>query len=388
MSLKRSLTFGVVVAAALARGSVFAQQAGSGQQPPPAAQPSSGSQPGATQPTTGPAPKLELHPTDFRFGEVWQGLPAEREFTVKNVGAGPMNVEVTSSCGCTVVSKPKSPLDPGESSTFKIAYQTSNLGPTDKRVTVTTNDPSQSNVEIPVQGTVKPLYEITPTEHIVFQELDRDSQVSGSVRIESKYDKPLNMKVKPDQALSAFEVALREIQPGREYELVATTKPPLEVGWNIAAVLVETGLADAAPITVHLSASVPPRVALDPARLFVTPQFTQPMQHTVRVDYRKSEPVNITDVQCDLPAVQFEVMPPCDPPEGSRLAFREIRVTVPGFRELPPGGAQLYIFTDAEGELAKLTVSIERRLPPQRRGPKYPPRPVNPAPAASQPSVK
>jgi hypothetical protein len=348
-----------------------------------AQEPTPASQPAATQPTTGPAPKLELSPTELRFGETWQGFPMEREFTVKNTGEGPLTVVVTSSCGCTVVTKPDSPLLPGQSSTFKIGYQTSNLGPVDRRVTVTSNDPARMNVEIPVQGTVKPICEIKPSEHIVFEDVDRDTRESGSVRIESLYtDGPLHMKLKPDQELDRFEVALQELQPGREFELTGTTKPPLEVGWNNATVQVDTGLENTAPVLIYLTARVPPRLEVQPNRLFVTPQFTQPMQFTVRIQYRKREPVNITNMTCDLSTVKYELLPASETAAENRMAYREIRVTVPGFNDIPVKPATLTIFTDAGGEFEKLNVSIERRIPPARRPPRPPSQPT-PQPAGA-----
>jgi len=359
----------VTLTVALACSAVFAQDT------------APSSQPGTPRPTTGPAGKLEISPAEFRFGDTWQGFPAEREFTVKNVGAGPLTIEVTSSCGCTVATKPKTPLEPGESSTFKISYQTSNLGPADKRVTVTTNDPERANVEIPVQGTVRPLYDIKPSEHIAFEELDSDSRVSGSIRIESKYPEGLRLKLLPNSQneWGPFDVRVTEIQPGHEYEVTAATKPPLPVGRSVGNALIDVGLPNVLPIPVRFFANVPPRVAVQPDRLYVTQQFTQPMQHTVRLVYREREPVQVTNVQCDLADVCWEVLPPSPPSEGSHMAAREIRVTVPGFAALPARGGKLDIYTDAGGEFEKLTVSIERRLPRTRR----PPRP--PQPSAVQP---
>jgi hypothetical protein len=348
--------------AALACSIAFAQQTA-----PP-------SQPVTSPPTTGPSGKLELSPTEFRFGETWQGFPAEREFTVKNVGVGPLTVQVISSCGCTVVTAPKSPLEPGESSTFKIGYQTSNLGTADRRVTVTTSDPNRSQVGIPVQGTVKPLYEIKPGEHIIFDELDSDSHASGSIRIESKYPGGMSLKMMPGQEeeRGPFDVQLTEVEPGHVFDVSAATKPPLPVGRSLGTVNIETGLPNVAPIQVRLFATVPPRVSVQPDRLFVTRQFTQPMQQTLRLVYRQNEPVEVTGVQCDLANVTWEILAPSPPPEGSRMAFREIRVTVPGFAELPATGGKLDIHTDAGGEYEKLTVSIERRLPKPRRLPRPP----------------
>lgn len=377
----RSVTWGLVAAGSLIiASSAIAQSPDAGQPPQAASRPAPGLPPGASQPATGIGPRLELHPRDFRFGEVWQGLPAEREFTVKNTGDSPLTVVVSSTCGCAVVTAPKSPLAPGESSTFKISYQTGAPGPSDRRVTVTTNEAHGAIVEIPVQGLVKPLYDIAPSNHISFQRLNVDSRETQSVRIVSKYDKPLNFRIKSGQESAAFEIVLNEVEPGREFHLVATTKPPLQPGWNNAAVLIETGLPDCAPLTVSLSAQVPPRVVVQPGQLAVTPQFTRPMQQTVHLEYRSSEPLVIKDITCDLPSVRFELLPPSDLPERDGFDCQEIRVTLPSFADLPAEGGTLVIHTDDEGEFATLTVPIERRMPPARRTVRPP------VPPASQPA--
>ena len=75
-------------------------------------------------PAIAAGPRIELSPAEFDFGELWQGMPAEREFTVKNAGDAPLTISSRSNCGCTVATPPKSPLEPGESCTFKIRYDT------------------------------------------------------------------------------------------------------------------------------------------------------------------------------------------------------------------------------------------------------------------------
>ena len=131
-------------------------------------------------------PRLELSPTALNFGEVWQGERAAGEFTVRNVGTAPLTLTLKSSCGCTVASKPRSPLEPGESDTFRITYDTfKRKGKANQTVTLTTNDPDQPNVRIAVTGEVKPLYSTSPAEGLVFDRLTSDSQVTQTLRIES-----------------------------------------------------------------------------------------------------------------------------------------------------------------------------------------------------------
>ena len=105
------------------------------EQPSAAAQLSRGDHVPSTAPSTAPgAPaatsgaRMKLSPSEFDFKEVWQSQPAEGEFSIENVGTEPLTLDTRSSCGCTVATKLKSPLDPGETTKFKISYNTSRPG--------------------------------------------------------------------------------------------------------------------------------------------------------------------------------------------------------------------------------------------------------------------
>jgi hypothetical protein len=200
---------------------------------------------------------MELSPTEFDFKEVWQGLPAEGEFAIKNVGTAALVLDTRSSCGCTVATKPKSPLEPGETTKFKISYNTSHAGTAQKTVTVTTNDPEQPSAVIRVSGTVKPLVAATPSDRIAFNDLETNSVESRTVQLESQYDAPLHLKLRENPNPGPFTVELKELEPGKRYELTATTKPPLPVNTNSTTVVLDTGLEKAPTVSVYLTARSP-----------------------------------------------------------------------------------------------------------------------------------
>jgi hypothetical protein len=324
----------------------------------------------ATQPATRPAPpvparptatrpggaalsggaRLEMSPTVFDFKEVWQGEPAEGEFTIKNVGTDPLTLETRSSCGCTVATKPESPLAPGATTTFKISYHTTRAGPANKSVTVTTNDPTQPSVVIKVMGTVKSPVTMTPSDRIAFSNLERDAVVSQTIRLATNFDSPLNLKQRENQKLEPFQVELKELEPGRLYELTATTKPPLRLNMNNATVFLETGNEKVPSIPVYVSAHVPPLVSLTPPRLTVTPAATRPLPQIVRVQTRAGSAVRVTEVKSSVDAVRWEILPPEEPPAGSTTRSQVVRVTLPPYDELPNGTMTLQIFTDAPDE--------------------------------------
>lgn len=308
--------------------------------------------------------RLELSPTVFDFKEVWQGEPAEGEFTIKNVGTDPLTLETRSSCGCTVATKPESPLAPGATTTFKISYHTTRAGPANKSVTVTTNDPTQPSVVIKVMGTVKSPLTMTPSDRIAFSNLERDAVVSQTIKLATNFDSPLNLKLRENQTLEPFQVELKEVEPGKLYELTATTKPPLRLNMNSVTVFLETGNEKVPSIPVYVSAHVPPLVSLTPPRLTVTPAAKQPLPQIMRVQTRAGSAVRVTEVKSSVEAVRWEILPPEDPPAGSTVRSQVVRVTLPPYDELPNGTMTLQVFTDAPDEAYQhFTVPIVKSAP-------------------------
>jgi hypothetical protein len=335
--------------------------------------PAPATQPAATQPTTGPAPQMELTPKEFDFGDVWQGAPAKRVFTIKNAGSAELTLSTKSSCGCTVATKPKSPLPPGESTTFEISYDTKGLGKAQNKVTVITNDPVQPNFDINVIGSVKPLVAMTPADRVKFNDLEPGSVATQTLQLENKFERPLVLKLKEGQDFGRFDVTLKELKPGMEYELTATTKPPLTKGWNHTQVALETGSEVLPTIIVPVQANVQPRILAFPEMLAVTPDMTQPTQKSVSVDYRKETPVEITGVKASLDTIKWERVPDEAVQPAGRRGSHRLLVTLPAFADLPADGATLEISTDdKDPQYQKLTVRIlkvNQASPPRRVDP-------------------
>lgn len=84
--------------------------------------------------------KMEFKTETIDYGEIAKGSDGVRVFEFTNVGDEPLIIsQVKSSCGCTVPSKPKGPVAPGESSTISVKYDTNRVGPIRKTVTVYSN---------------------------------------------------------------------------------------------------------------------------------------------------------------------------------------------------------------------------------------------------------
>lgn len=323
-----------------------------------------------------PQPKMELSSTAWNFGEVWAGQDLEYEITVKNTGKAPLHTMVKSSCGCTSTKKPKEVLEPGESDTLKIGYNTKKRsGKANQTVTINTNDPTQPTVTIKVEGDVKSVYQADPPT-FAFSRLGRTSQETKKVTITNTYTEKMNLKIK-GEVKGPFDVQLKEIEPGMKWELTATTKPPLELGVARADVNLETGLAIMPEINFPVQGYVQPPVQISPTVLYVPAQSPQQMERIVRVTWVGDKPLGIKEIKCTSDKITAKVSPPpANQPAQTGMGAHDIRVTLPPAAEIPESGATLEITTDSDDPQYKtLKVEVTTRRP----GPAA----VNPAGALS-----
>lgn len=310
----------------------------------------------------GPQPRLELSGTVYEMGEVWQGEPAEKDFTATNRGDAPLTLLVRATCGCTVLSQPKSPLEPGESTTFKISYRTDTTpGPANKRVIVSTNDPLQPQVNIEIKGNVKPLLETKPARGITFRNPERDTQAEEKVQLVNNFPQAMTLRLREGQNFGRFRVELREVTAGKEYELVATTLPPLNSGNNYVQVVLETGLKEVPQITIPVVATVMPRIHVNPPTLIVLSSAEREVQRVMQIRYKADQPFEILEIDPGLSGVKVEKLP--SPIVAGEYGLQQLRVTLPPYSAIPERGAAITIRTnDPSDEFKTLTIPIRRQV--------------------------
>lgn len=88
------------------------------------------------------------------YGTINQNADGVRTFKFKNTGNQPLIISnAKGSCGCTVPTWPKAPINPGEEGEIKVKYATNRLGPINKSVTVNSNAVSATTV-LRIKGNV------------------------------------------------------------------------------------------------------------------------------------------------------------------------------------------------------------------------------------------
>ena len=86
------------------------------------------------------APVMLFKTDTIKYGTIPYASDGYRYFDFTNTGKEPLIIkEAHGSCGCTIPTPPKEPIQPGQSSEIKVHYDTQRPGHFIKSVTVTSN---------------------------------------------------------------------------------------------------------------------------------------------------------------------------------------------------------------------------------------------------------
>ena len=104
-----------------------------------------------------PAPRIKVEPESFDFGNVLPDKTLRKEFTIRNFGNAPLELEnVSTTCGCTAAIAGTKRIEPGGSTPLRVTFQTRRFsGKVERRVLVRSNDPKTPLLEVKLGATVE-----------------------------------------------------------------------------------------------------------------------------------------------------------------------------------------------------------------------------------------
>lgn len=109
-----------------------------------------------TEQVVADGPQMTFESLEIDFGTIEQDSDPFRIFKFKNTGAAALLItNARGSCGCTVPSYSKAPVEAGAESEVKVRYDTHRLGQFRKRVTLTTNV-GEDPIILTIKGNVEP----------------------------------------------------------------------------------------------------------------------------------------------------------------------------------------------------------------------------------------
>lgn len=99
----------------------------------------------------GPLPAFKFEEMEHDFGTITQGQLVTHVFKFTNSGEGPLIIDnASASCGCTVPTWPKEPIEPGKSGEITVQFDSKGkVGQQSKQVSITANtQPSLTTLNI------------------------------------------------------------------------------------------------------------------------------------------------------------------------------------------------------------------------------------------------
>jgi hypothetical protein len=110
-------------------------------------------QDGAVDPN---APVMKFQHDTIDYGTIAHNADGYRYFKFTNTGKEPLIIkDAHGSCGCTIPTWPKEPIQPGQENEIKVHYATDRVGRFQKTVTINSNA-NPSSIVIYIMGNVLP----------------------------------------------------------------------------------------------------------------------------------------------------------------------------------------------------------------------------------------
>jgi hypothetical protein len=165
-------------------------------------------------------PKIAVENEHFDMGVIANDRPTTQRLSISNEGAGLLRIsQVTTTCGCTTGEIEKKELKPGEKTDLEVTIYPNQIRGfyTRKTLTIQSNDPVRSSLNIPVEARIDPEFYLEPTK-LEFGSVEKGEVREATVVLRQAGKKPIKV-----QAVSV---------PERWKGLKATFKPTPESEWT------------------------------------------------------------------------------------------------------------------------------------------------------------
>ncbi len=312
-------------------------------------------------------PRIMLSADSWDFGTIIFGDQPSHVLTIKNEGDADLHLtSVRGSCSCTVPKLKTNVLKPGESTDVEIHFNSrKRQGNIVQNVTIQSDDPKNPTLTFRVSGTVKKLVNVEPA-NVMMNGAKKDEQMSAVVRITNESGEAMTPEIKRISN-EHVDATLKEIEAGKVYELVVTTKPPMPYGRTPAMIEMVTGNPRQPDLQVPVNINIQARVSAAPPVVFVPAQQTRGTPRNIRIRYFGDAPdFKVLSVESSHPdKVSVEVMEAKAPQFSARGASgawaskleQEIKLQVPPGAELGDGGVTITIKTN-DPEFAEFTIPV------------------------------
>jgi hypothetical protein len=318
------------------------------------------------------APRAEVDEPHFNFGTMERGREKSHEFVIRNVGGSPLTLNVLSTtCKCTLGNVTGEAIPPGESTHVRLDWKAlSDEGPFRQTAKIETNDPSQHELELTIEGEIVKATGVQPPD-FVFDKLAVNESKTAEVYVMSMLQDELTVKSSElsDAALrDKFDIRIEPVEkeklPDRNaragVKVVLTVKPGLPMGRFDQSLTLHTNLKEGevlhipvygklvGDISIHGNSSnwLPERDTLDLGQIKSSEGRKARLNLVVRGEHAAGTTFDV--VSTDPSQLKVTL--------GEPKQLKDTLLHVPLEVEVPPGTPPMARLSTVQGEAAKVVL--------------------------------
>jgi len=308
----------------------------------------------------------------YDFGSMQRGTTKSHEFVIRNTGKAPLKIRNGgTTCKCTLSKVPDESIAAGESTIVKLEWTAkADSGPFRQTATILTNDPTQSQIELLVDGQILALSGVEPADFL-FDKLSVDETKTAQVYVMAMLQDDLTVKdpqISDPTIRDKFDVKIEPVEKSelpnknakRGYRVSIMAKEGLPVGRFRSWLTLHTNLTDAEKLEIPIIGQVVGDISVGGNSGW------NPEQEVLIIGSVKSSEgghgkANLIVRGPGAASVKFQVKSK-DPEElkvtlGEPKKLKDTLVHVPVDIQIPAGTRPMVRLDTAQGEAARIVFS-------------------------------
>jgi len=291
--------------------------------------------PRATAAPTSPASQavIEFDNVTYDFGKVPVGEKVRHTYMVTNTGTETLQItNVHPGCHCTTPGEWTHSIEPGQTGRIPVQFDSTGFGsgPITRTVDVYSNAKNEPHKILMLKGLIWKPIEYASSATIMIP-ADSTEAKSTSVKIVNQTDNPVTFSNAVSSKPLLFEAALKEVKPGKEYDLLITAHPPFPAGNTGGTITVNTSLAGTPSITVSAMARVTPSVEIRPSQIVLNSLPDRATTNVVTIVCNTMTNFALSNAKASDSQIQVTIKP------GYRPGMFNLMIVTPPNFHLEPG---------------------------------------------------
>jgi hypothetical protein len=323
-----------------------------------------------TPPTQQDAARVEVDNPHYQFGRMERGREQSHDFVIRNVGTAPLTLKVLSTtCKCTLGHVTDKPIAPAESTTVKLEWKAlAEEGPFRQTARIETNDPTQPELELTIEGEVMTATGVQPPDFVIDKVAVNDTK-SAEVYVMAMLQDDLEVEsaeLSDPTTRDKFDIKIEPVERDKlpnsaardGVKITLTVKPGLPVGRFDQSLTLHTNLKDGPVLHIPVFGRVVGDITVHGTQWL--PEQDILMMGQVKSSEGKKSLLNLVARGENAGDVKFQVAS-VDPPELKATLGEPKKVTdtllhVPLEIEVPAGTRPMVRLDTVQGDAGKIVL--------------------------------